>query len=357
MAPSHRVFLRYLAMLLGVVVVIAGACLGFNALVDPLWYFNGNVVSGVNYTFNERLAKMNRLLPRLAQYDCLILGSSTAALLPQRQIHPQHCFNLSFSSGVVSELLLYAKYLRARDFHPKLLIVGVDEFDFEGPTVPPDVPDFIRTGANPPSFWRTYLSLDTLDFSYRTLKGDYPNKRLYDREFESHIIARRHPHKPPKHLAAEADPPQFHPERAALYVELRRTFPEARAIGFVAPTAAWTIAQLELDGRLDAYLGALHRVSTAYDEFLDFSIPSEVTAGMTYTYDGLHYKDAVNEHTLAALMSGQAGSGVDWKKESPTEIAAAYRERIDRFVLHPGRSGQSPARAASPGGPAAVGQQ
>jgi hypothetical protein len=334
MARTRTALFRYLAILAGVVVIVAGGCLAINMLVDPLWYFDGNVVTGVNYTFNERLAKMNRLLPRLSQYDCLILGSSTATLLPQRRIYPQHCFNLSFSSGTVSELLLYAKYLMARNFHPKLLIVGVDEFDFEGPAAKPDVPDFILSGRNPPSFWRTYLSLDALDFSYRTLKGDYPNKRLYDSEFQSHIIARRHPHKPPKHLARQAHPPEFHPERAALFVELRQMFAPARAIAFVAPTAAWTIAQLELDGRLDAYLDALHRVSVAYDEFLDFSIPSEVTAGMRYTYDGLHYKDEVNAHTLAALMSDETALGVDWKKQSPAEIAALYRERIDRFVLH-----------------------
>lgn len=244
MARTHRVFWHYLVVLAGVVVIVAGGCLAFNALVDPLWYFDGNVLTGVNYTFNERWAKVNRPLPRLAHYDCLILGSSTSALLPQRQMHPQHCFNMSFSAGTVSELLLYAKYLKARRFDPKLLIVGVDEFDFEGPAAKPDVPAFILTGKNPPSFWRAYLSLDGLDFSYRTLKGDYPNKRLYDSQFESHIIARCHPHRPPKHLAREAHPPEFHPERAALYIELRQMFPAARAIAFVAPTAAWTIAQL-----------------------------------------------------------------------------------------------------------------
>jgi hypothetical protein len=334
MAPTRRVLARYLAMLVGIVAIVAGGCLAVNVLVDPLWYFNGNVITGVNYTFNERLAKMNRLLPRLAQYDCLILGSSTAALLPQRQFRPGHCYNLGFSGGVVSELLLYAKYLGARHFRPTILIVGVDEFDFEGPTVAPDVPPFILSGKAPPSFWRMYLSLDALDFSYRTLKGDYPNKRLYDREFESHIIARPHPVKPPQHLAAQAHPPEFHPERAALYVELRRLFPEARAIGFVAPTAAWTIAQLDLDGRLDTYLGALREVSAAFDEFLDFSIPSEITAGTKYTDDGLHYKDEVHEHTLAALMSDEAAPGVDWKKQSAAEIAALYRDRIDRLVLH-----------------------
>src|SRR5580704_946052 len=88
MARTRRLFRRYLAMLLGGILVIVAACLAANALIDPLWYFDGNVVTGVNYAFNERLAKMNRLLPRLQQYDCLILGSSTAAVLPQRQFRP-----------------------------------------------------------------------------------------------------------------------------------------------------------------------------------------------------------------------------------------------------------------------------
>src|SRR5882724_7870640 len=107
MARTRRLFRRYLAMLLVGIAVITGLCLAANALIDPLWYFSGNVVTGVNYAFNERLAKLNRLLPRLQQYDCLMLGSSTTALLPERRIEGHSCFNLGFSSGVVSEMLLY----------------------------------------------------------------------------------------------------------------------------------------------------------------------------------------------------------------------------------------------------------
>jgi hypothetical protein len=335
MTRAREPFRRYLAALFATAAVIAGGCFAVNAVIDPLWYFQGNLITGVNYTFNERLAKMNYLLPRLAEYDCLILGSSTAALLPERNIPDRRCFNLGFSSGVVSEFLLYGKYLRNRGFRPALLIVGVDEFDFEGPTVAPNVPAFIGSDTAPPSVWRNYLSLDALDFSYRTLKGDYPNHRLYDRNFRSHIIPRRHPYRPPKHLATETDPPEFHPERAAMYIELRRLFPEAQAIGFVAPTAAWTIAQVKLDGRLDAYLDALRQVSTAFGEFIDLGIPSAVTVNRTSTYDGLHYVDAVNDHTLAALLTGNPAPGVDWLHTPLPRIAALYEERIDDLVLHP----------------------
>jgi hypothetical protein len=335
MPRPHKLLVRYSLLSLASVGAIAGVCFAINMLVDPLWYFGGNIITGVNYIFDERLAKMNRGFPRLRDYDCLILGSSTAALLPEKAIEGHRCYNLGFSGGVISEFLLYGKYLRAHGFKPALLIVGVDEFNFEGPAAPPDVPDFVLHGDDPPSFLLTYLSLDSLDFSIRTLRGDYPHHRLYDSEFRSHIIPRGGTYSPPMPLAEQAKPPEFHPERSELYTQLRQMFPEARAIGFVAPTAAWTIAQLELDGRLEAYLNALYRVSQSFDEFLDFGIPSQITVSKTDTYDGLHYKDAVNDHTIHALISGIADPGVDWIRESPASIAAAYRERIDTLVLRP----------------------
>ena len=128
---------------------------------------------------------------------------------------------------------------------------------------------------------------------------------------------------------------EVHPERAELYVEVRRLFPEARAVAFVAPTAAWTIAQLKLDGNLDAYLEGLQRTAAAFDVFIDFSIPSEITVSTKNTYDGLHYLDDVDDVIAAALVSGTAGFGVDWKREAPAAIKAAYEERIERLVLRP----------------------
>ena len=46
----------YLGMLLVAALVVAGLCFAANALVDPLWYFRGNVLTGFNYAFNERTA-------------------------------------------------------------------------------------------------------------------------------------------------------------------------------------------------------------------------------------------------------------------------------------------------------------
>jgi hypothetical protein len=333
MTGAHSASWRYLAILAAVVAVLAGLCLGANILIDPLWYFRGNRITGVSYAFNERVAKLNQLLPRLAEYDCVMFGSSTTTLVPPPRIAGHRCFNLAFSGGLVTEFLVYSKYLRARGFAPKVLIVGVDGFDFEGPALKLNAPGFVKTGDDPPPFWKSYLSVDAFMFSVRTALGLFPNRRRYDRDFRAHIIARKTPYRAPATIEPQAQPPELHPERADLYVELRRLFPEARALVFVAPTAAWSIAQYKVDGLLDAYLEGLRRTAAAFDGFLDFSIPSEITVSTTNTYDGVHFDDAVNDHIAAALASGDPPHGIDWKRDSAPAIKAAYDERIDRLVI------------------------
>jgi hypothetical protein len=324
----------YFAMLFGSASLVAILCLAVNILVDPLWYVRGNVITHVNYAFNERTAKMVRFLPRMTDYDCVLIGSSHTALLHEHQITDHRCFNLGFSHGRVGEFLPYAKYLRERGFRPSLIVINVDLYDFLDPPDALTVPSFIRSISDPPSILRTYLSLDALNFSSRTLLGSFPNHLVYDADKQMHIIPKAHAYRPPRHLIPRLKPPAFHSELAGSFIELRRAFPEARAIGWLPPISAWTIAQLKLDGSLTCYLDASQSISQGYDEFLDFSIPSEITAGTANTFDGLHYVDDVNDRVLAALMSNNADFGVDWRRVGPTDIANQYNARLDEFVFH-----------------------
>ena len=80
---SKRRLRIYGGWLLATAGVILAACFTLNCLVDPLWYLNGNVLTAINYPFNERMATMIRFLPRLHDYDCVIFGTSRASLLPE----------------------------------------------------------------------------------------------------------------------------------------------------------------------------------------------------------------------------------------------------------------------------------
>ena len=331
---SKRRFRIYGGWLLATVGLIVAACFAVNCLVDPLWYLRGNVLTGINYPFNERLAEIIRFLPRLQEYDCIIFGTSRASLLPEEKIQGYHCYNLSVSDGQAREYLLYAKYLRERGFAPRLMIVDVKRADFIGPEQALEVPDFIRDGAGPPSIFASYLSIDALDFSIRTLRGDAPHHRYYNQDFraELEVRSKRHRYDPKGPIKPEPAPFGVHPERAAAYVELRRQFPAARAIGYIPPESAWRIAAFSLTGQLDAYLAAIGKVATAYDEFRDFSIPSKLTEGKEGTYDGSHYSRAVNARVLAGLMADQSDLAVDWRREDLAAVTALYHRRLAEFM-------------------------
>jgi hypothetical protein len=334
MPQRRRQVLSYLAGALGCATLIAAACFLINSLVDPLWYLRGNLLTGINYPFNERLSKINQFLPRLRDYDCLIIGSSRATLLPVESLTGYRCVNFAFSDGQIGEFLLYARYLRARGMAPKLLIVDLRREDFIGPLPPPDVPDFIRTGAAPPSIFASYLSLDALGFSIRTLQGDAPHHRYYDPNFDARLEVRSAKHRYNPASPVEPMPPPFdvHPERAELYIELRQIFPRARAIGYVPPESASRIAAFSLTGGLDAYLGAIGRIATAYDEVLDFAIPSSLTESPQGTYDGSHYSETVGAEIATALLNDKPEPGIDWRRNDLSTITMLYHLRLREFL-------------------------
>ncbi len=187
MARSSKRLRIFITCLLASVGVIGASCFILNSLVDPLWYLTGNKLTGINYAFNERLSKLNRFLPRMQTYDCVIFGTSRATLLPEDKIQGYNCFNLAFSDGQASEYLFYADYLRQRGFAPRLMLVDIRREELVGTLKPVDVPDFVRAGDTPPWMIATYLSLDALNFSIRTLRGDSPHHRYYDQEFRARL--------------------------------------------------------------------------------------------------------------------------------------------------------------------------
>jgi hypothetical protein len=206
MVRSRNRLNTFMVALLATAILIVASCFTVNCLVDPLWYLSGNVLTKINYPFNERLSKLNRLLPHLQDYDCVIFGTSRATLLLEDKAEGYHCFNLALSDGQASEYLAFADYLRQRNFAPRLMIVDVRRDELTGATLAPDVPDFVQSEA-PPSVLAAYLSLDALDFSIHTLRGDAPHHRYYDPDFHARLEVRskKHYYNPP--LPIQPAPP------------------------------------------------------------------------------------------------------------------------------------------------------
>ena len=96
--------------------------------------------------------------------------------------------------------------------------------------------------------------------------------------------------------------------------------------------SAWRIAAFSETGQLDDYLAAIAQVAAAYDEFLDFSIPSALTRSKEGTYDGSHYSRVTNAPVAAGLMANQSDLAVDWRKEDLAAVTALYHKRLAEFM-------------------------
>lgn len=304
---EDRLFARYVRIIVVTVIIVGGISLALNMAVDPLWYFHGNRLTGKNFAFNERISKLNRLLGEPDRYDCLIFGSSRTTLLNEKQIGGYTCYNLSFSSGHIDEFIEFAFYLQSRIVPPRLIILGVDYFNF-GDTMQGDsVPDFVLKGDDPPHFLTSYLSTDALEFSLRTIFGHSPLPRYYRADFTGDILTRKLRYRPEKDWQSydEVDP-----DNVDLYREFIEKFPGASYIGYVPPISAWRIERMNDAGVLDAYLEAVHKVSKHFQLFIDFSMPSDVTTRTDNTYDGSHYDLETNALIAASLNTGIPEFGI-----------------------------------------------
>jgi hypothetical protein len=318
---------RFLTALATTALVVFAPVFTVNALVDPLWFFDGNQIFAGNYAFNERQAKLNRYLKSLDSYDCLIFGSSRLTLLDERGIEGYRCFNFSFSAGRPEEFLAYAEYARHVGAKPQLVIVGID-----WESVTPDagrgsenIPAYVRDLKTPPNPFVTYLSWDALSLSVRTLRRDSPLRRYYTADFVGAIL----PDAGFRPDGTMAGPWQAPTDRVfGTHERLRRVFPDAHYIGYVPPIAASTVAKATDDAFLDAYTRVMKRISTLYDRFYDFAIPSAFTRDDANSYDGSHYSPAVNAKLAATALTGLPTAGFRVDEGSLEDYRAHWRAAI-----------------------------
>lgn len=316
----------FFALALGLVLGVVG---GLNVLIDPLWYLHGNQLSGRNFPFNERIAKVNLFNRTFEQgYDCLILGSSRVTALHPSRFQGYKCFNFALKGAEAPEQLAYGRYARERGLRPKLLVVAVDDFNFIVKTE-------TARRSNPkvegtPDLRHAFLSTDVLTFSLLTLAGIGPDRDYYDANFELQRLRPAPPLQPEVHdlpdLACSA-------ERAARFIEIRALFPEARAIAYTPPRSPWSLLNdLYLRRVLDCSLDSFHRVAQHYDAFLDFGIPSALTEDNALTDDGSHFSPAANERVVDGLQGRAPDLAIEVRSLDLAAYKAEVRRRLHDFM-------------------------
>jgi hypothetical protein len=326
---ARSIQIRYLSAFAGFVLLGLTPVVGLNLLVDPLWYFSGTRIGTYNYWLNDRTSKINLIRQNLHAYDCLIFGSSVGTLLDPTKIGGYKCFNAAFSAATAEELLVYAHYLKKLGVSPKLVIVQVDPADLGTPRPSTlEMPEFILKGRSPAPALLAYLSFDVFWFSVRSALGMLERDSWYTPEFIVRTRPGRQPMTPTRALEWDGQFDNFGREALAVYAELLDTWPEARKIGFVSFVNAWVVAAWQKESKLEAYLETIYAASELFDEFYDFSAPSNITVDLALTNDGLHFSESANDLIAARLSRHDSSLGLAVRRFSYAKFKDRYLSRV-----------------------------
>lgn len=314
--------------------ILLGSVAGINWLIDPLWYSHGNILTGKNFAFNERITKTNLFLKTKEQvnYDCIILGSSRVTALRPSNFGDQKCFNYALKGGEIPDFVNYANFLQEQGIDPQVVYVGVDGLNFVEKARIKQEPVDPRTLATK-SPLEAFLSSDVLLFSTMTLLGVSPDPGgYYDRNFESVDFTDSPVYKP--EFYKSAPPQRCDLTQVETFAKLRDSFPNAKFIGYVPPISAWSMIN-DTYGRnlMDCNLMAFHQLAQSYDVMYDFSAPSRITKNPSNTFDGSHFSVEVNDK-IAEVLQGKPDEdfGIRVDKYEFDEYRTLYRQKLKNFL-------------------------
>ncbi|HEY9737900.1 MAG TPA: hypothetical protein V6D06_16525 [Trichocoleus sp.] len=320
-----------------VTAAILGAVGTLDWLIDPLWYGGANRLTGKNFPFNERISKTNLFLNTdVKDYDCLILGSSRVTALNSSEFKEHKCFNYSFKGGWANDFINVAEFVKKQGFNPKIIYVGVDEFNFvKQQDVAGKAEDFGSYATQSP--YHAYLSSNVLMFSVMTLAGSSPDPfNYYNENFEA-VEFPEHP----EYEAAfyPAEPPQeCDLSRVERYQKIKEIFPDARIVGYVPPRSSWALVNETYNRNLmDCALEGFYQVSQIYDDMYDFSVPSDITLDPGNTYDGSHFTPQANAKVAAVLEGRDTGLALHVDELNLNTYKETFKSELKEFLEKEGQ--------------------
>lgn len=305
-----------------------------NFMVDPLWYWQGNQLTGRNLPWNERITKTNLLLKNKKDYDCLLLGTSRATLFKTSFLKQNECFNYSLSGGKLEEIVNYGQYAQRKGAKPTKLYIEIDPNSFNRRSQPkafPEVTDPL------PAYQAYFFSLNTFWLSVRSLTGLHSYRRMYDRKFQGRL-ADDVPEYEPEFAVENEDHQGCDFERIQLYQQLKQLYPQATFVGFVPPLSAWYVYNNQYaNGLLNCQLAGIHQLTNLFEAVYDFSIPSVLTTQTANTYDGNHYYPKVYQHVADVLEGRRSDFGIKVNDYALENYWQLYITQIKAFLEQAGK--------------------
>src|SRR5262249_31812591 len=183
-----------------------------------------------NFAFDERTARAARFASGARNYDCYIFGASRVSLMNENRFVGHSCFMFSFAAATPRELVAFAEYAKALEARePRLVIVGLDDFDFIDQADSFDVPSFVAEKKTP-SFWNFYLSARVATWSVETLLDRSPLERYYGADLTGQVRTNARSFQALHLTLAPGQHWHFSDTNVGVYAEFRRIFPNARLV-------------------------------------------------------------------------------------------------------------------------------
>jgi hypothetical protein len=183
----------------GILVIVSLLCIaGLNLFMDPFWTFShSHKYNNIQKGTNERQQKANHIYFTTRQYDSLLLGSSRTTYMDRNSFVNLEVFNFSASGMRPKEYYTYIDFVvnkTQQSIHN--IIIGMDFFGYfeYGLFMFDDAPLIIETTQSTGYRWKTLLSFDAFNNSFKNLR-DYQKNRLDDRYNRDFVKVRNYiPH-------------------------------------------------------------------------------------------------------------------------------------------------------------------
>lgn len=311
---------KYLALMLGGIALALAVLAGYNAVVDPLWFFTHENRWNANQVgFDERQQKTNRARFGSFDYDAVLLGSSRSTYIDQHAFTAQSTFNFAVSGMLPAEYPAYLRFARTLRGKPLAeVFIGLDFFsssrNYANGAAAPE--RYFATAEKP--FYRAemLISADTLKKSRESAANGGRNCDCYDRRNVKHlrrVSAEEHR----ELLAKDLDHFGGHVYRdyaydtglPALWRSLRMEHPSTRFTVFTTPVSAALFRELVRAGRLPDLERWLRDAVEAFGEVTDFMGVNSITIADGHYQDGSHFYPETGD-LIARRLSHADASGV-----------------------------------------------
>lgn len=369
---SSRAANRYVAAVLGAAALALALVGGFNALIDPWWFFAHDLpLNRVQEDIDERAQKTNWLQARAGRFDSVLLGSSRATYIDHRDFAPAVVMNYAVNAKLPREYLPYLRHFASANGKvPATVFMGVDFFTSRAtPVFAIQPPEFYFARVGDPRYeLGALLSLETTGYALRSFgasTGLWPIQRpeRYDRDDVRYFgrpitdaMRQRNLLRTLEQYRTQVYGPGFVYDSGLpeVWSELRAAFPKTRFVVFTTPESAPLFSLMVQLGHLPDYERWLADLVAAMGEVWDFTGLNSVTTDQTNYLDAHHFTPRIGSLIVDRLLGrrlppANADFGRLVTLTNLDDHLAGTRARLPRLDPDPIRTARERAQGASPG--------